>query len=146
MLRCYGCNLPATYVFHRLKSRGYSDSTLLLLFERAHVLANDRTLHTPSVAPTHDEDDAVKLRSRIFLHTKYHPNNPTSSSLQHLFNNTIIRPPGDFHLSTIENLHGKPIALEQMTIAYSRPPNLGNLLSARNLHLTTGPPVLSYRK
>ena len=132
--------------YHRLKARGYNDSRLLPLFQRAYVLANDRTLHTPIISPTFDEDDATLLRSRIFYHTQFHPSNPTSSTLQQIWNNTIIRPPQDFHISTVENHHGKSISLERMTVAYSRPPNLGNILSARNLHLTTGPPVSSYRK
>ena len=132
--------------YHRLKARGYNDSRLLPLFQRAYVLANARSLHTPTTSPTSDEDDATLLRSRIFYHTKFHPSNPTSSTLQQVWNNTIIRPPQDFHISTVENLHGKSISLERMTVAYSRPPNLGNILSARNLHLTTGPPVSSYRK
>ena len=132
--------------YHRLVARGYTAKKLLPLFDRAHRLAEDRVLHTPIVTPLFDEDDASLLRSRIFYHTKYHPNNPTSSTLQTIWNSTIIRPPGDFHISTVENLHGHPIEIERMTVAYSRPPNLGNLLSARNLHLTTGLPVSSYRK
>ena len=32
-----------------------------------------------------------------------------------------------------------------MTVAYSRPPNLGNLLSLRNINSFNGPPASSYQ-
>ena len=57
-----------------------------------------------------------------------------------------MQPSADYHLSKCEHNSGHPIELTTMTVAYSRPMNLGNLLSSRNLHLTTAPPVSSYRK
>ena len=38
------------------------------------------------------------------------------------------------------------VEVEQMTVAYSPPRNLGNIISPRNLHLSSGLPVSSYRK
>ena len=127
--------------FDRLLRRGYSSSLLLPLFRRADELATTSL----SVKPT-ELTDEERLKNQIFLHMEYHPNSIRPSELQNFWKQNILAPPSDAHLSTIENKHGHPIELQQMTIAYSRPPNLGNLLSSRNLHNSTGPPVSSYRK
>ena len=125
----------------RLRARGYPDSILLPLFQRAHIIPLEQR---PYKYKTVDEDEALKIR--IFFHTEYHPNNPKSYELQQIWQDTILQPSDDVHISEVLNNFGHPVELQQMTVAYSRPMNLGNLLSARNLHLTTGPPVSSYRK
>ena len=130
------------HFFDRLLRRGYSPRNLLPLFHRADELRllppkNDK------LAMTSEND---RLKSEIFLHMEYHPNSIKSSELQNFWKLTMMSPPSGAHLSTVENRHGQPIELRKMTIAYSRPPNLGNLLSSRNLHTSSGPPVSSYRK
>ena len=45
------------------------------------------------------------------------------------------------NLTSIPKNEGDPIPIERMTVAYSQPYNLGNLLSYRNLDDSTGPPV-----
>ena len=57
-----------------------------------------------------------------------------------------MKPANAPHLSLVTNLHDYEIEIEQMTVAYSRARNLGNLLTSRNLHLSSGLPVSSYRK
>ena len=141
------CSNPADVMalsqlfFNRLIRRGYSPNILLPLFKRADVLASSSSSHDlDTLSP--DE----KLKSQIFFHIEYHPNSVTSSELQSLWKNTVILPSHEPHFNQVENLHGHQIEVKQMTIAYSRPPNLGNLLSSRNLHRSNGPPVSSYRK
>ena len=129
--------------YKRLIARGHNKETLVPLFQRAHekyspLLTNTR-LHTPPL-----NDDAL-LDTRIFLHTKYHPTNPTSSTLQKIWRDTVLHPPTKTPLHLVKNLHSHCLELNQMTVAYSRHQNLGNLLSYRNLHLNTGPPVSSYQ-
>jgi len=125
----------------RLRARGYHDSILLPLFERAYVISLEDRPYKYKVT---SEENALK--TRIFFHCEYHPNNPKTFELQQLWQDYIMQPSADYHLSKCENNSGHPIELTTMTVAYSRPMNLGNLLSSRNLHLTTGPPVSSYRK
>ena len=91
-----------------------------------------------------DEEEA--LETHIFFYTEYHTNNPKSFKLQQLWKNMVVQPTGDTHITAVCKNHDHALECTQMIVAYSRPRNLGNLLSARNLHLTTGPPVLSYRK
>ena len=140
------CSDSADKTFHlrqfmaRLLARGYSHSVLRPLFIRARHLA----LNPPAVTPTIDE--AEDSKRRIFFHLEYHPDSPKSKELQSVWNNTVINHPQSAHLSLVENNEGMIVEVEQMTVAYSRPRNLGNLLSPRNLHLSNGLPVSSYRK
>ena len=128
--------------YRRLTARGHNKETLVPLFTRAHEkYSHLRT--SPQLYPLLNDDDM--LDTRIFLHTKYHPSNPTSSTLQRIWNSTILLPPTEDPLHHVENKHGHEIELTKMTVAYSRHQNLINLLSYRNLHLAKGPPVSSYR-
>ena len=125
----------------RLRARGYRDGVLLPLFHRAHIIMLEDRPYKYKVVDEHEA-----LKTRIFFHCEFHPDNPKAYELQQLWQDHIIQPPDDIHISDVINTHGHPIELQKMTVAYSRPRNLGNLLSSRNLHLTTGPPVSSYRK
>ena len=129
------------HFFNRLLRRGYSPNILLPLFKRADALASSPS-HSDAETLSPDE----RLKSQIFFHVEYHPNSMTSSELQLLWKNSVILPFKEPHLNQLENKHGHQIEVNKMTIAYSRPPNLGNLLSSRNLHRSNGPPVSSYRK
>ena len=55
-----------------------------------------------------------------------------------------MHPDYEKKLSSITNNEGEPIPIARMNVAYSRPHNLGNLLSYRNLDNSTGPPVSSF--
>ena len=140
------CSDPADKSSHlrqfmtRLLARGYSYSTLHPLFIRARNLA----LNPPAITPISTEVEDNKRR--IFFHLEYHPDSPRSPELQSVWRNTVMHHPLASHLSLVENCAGMPVEVEQMTVAYSRPRNLGNLLSPRNLHLSPGLPVSSYRK
>ncbi len=129
------------YFFNRLLRRGYSPNILLPLFKRADALASS-SFHSDAETLSPDE----RLKSQIFSHVEYHPNSMTSSELQLLWKNSVILPFKEPHLNQLQSKHGHQIEVNKMTIAYSRPPNLGNLLSSRNLHRSNGPPVSSYRK
>ncbi len=83
-------------------------------------------------------------RQRVFLHLPYHPANPSSKSIQKLWNNCVAIPKGQPPLHGMTNNQGYDIPIEHLTIAWHRPPNLGNLLSYRKLDKCTGLNVLSY--
>ena len=129
--------------FSRLRARGYSTTTLLPLFERAHLLSIT-PLAAPIVETPSDDDDEMKRK--IFFHLQYHPDSPNSCELQEAWKRTIMQPSSAAYLPTVHNNNGHNIELQQMPVAYSRARNIGNLLSSRNLHHSTGPPVSSYRK
>ena len=122
--------------FRRLLRRGYNHTTLLPLFRRASDLHNNPRPFSDNKDVPHD--------TRMFFHLRYNPRNPPSAKLQRGFSSYIMHPPYEKHLTTIKNAEGHAIPIERMTVAYSRPHNLGNLLSYRKLDDSTGPPVSSF--
>ena len=56
----------------------------------------------------------------------------------------MFEPKGEEKLSDVRNIDDQRIGLERMIVAYSRTPNLGNLLSYRNLEKIRGRPVSSF--
>ena len=120
--------------YARLIARGYKPKDLLPKFARALELANTPSLPKPP---------ATMDPTRIFFHLEYHPYNPPSFHLQELWKRHIFHPPYEKQLTSVVNNNGNELEIEKMIIAYSRPRNLGNLLSYRNLHTSNGPPVSS---
>ena len=123
--------------YRRLLRRGYNSTTLIPLFRRA------RDLSTTSKS-TAAANKVSPLDSRIFFHLRYNPYNPPSSKLQKGFSSYIMHPRYEKHLTSITNTDGHNIPIERMTVAYSRPHNLGNLLSYRKIDKSNGPPVSSF--
>mmetsp|Transcript_4359 Transcript_4359/g.9463 ORF Transcript_4359/g.9463 Transcript_4359/m.9463 type:complete len:207 (-) Transcript_4359:274-894(-) len=126
-------------LYHRLLVRGHSSTSLLPLFQRAAVL--HREWLTRHVA---DRGSSTNLRETMFFHLQYHPGDPPSRDLQIIFRDRISAPPYGRPLALVRNKSGFPIRINRMIVAYSRPRNLGNLLSSRVLDERNGPLVSSY--
>ena len=122
--------------YKRLLVRGYKPDILRPLFAKAAAKAE---AYTGPLARTSDD-----MGNHIFLHLKYHPDDPKSYKLQQLYTTHVGRPRYCHPLATVRNHTRDPIGISRMIIAYSRPPNLGNLLSYRKIDTTNGPPVSSY--
>lgn len=119
-------------LFHqRLIARGHNSSTtlplLLKAIQKAEAIRD--TTHSPSTSTSKDDD----TRSQLFFHLPYHPANPPSSHIQHLWRTLVATPPNEPPLTELTNKWGQKINIKQLTIAYSRAPNIGNLLSCRIL-------------
>ena len=125
--------------YSRLLRRGYKPDILAPLFEQAMTKAAayqpGRTSPTPTGSP---------LNNQIFLHLPFHPQNPPSFKLQSAFREHVLAPRYKHPLPTVRNRSQHPINVGRMVIAYSRPRNIGDLLSYRRLSEHHGPPVLSY--
>lgn len=118
-------------LYNRLRARGYKATQLTPIFCRAINATNDRP-------------KALKAKeSKIFLHVRYHPDGPPAHKLQKAWCNCVAAPQYGKPLAAIRNQDGKPIGEHRLVIAYSRNPNLGNLLSSRRMD-KHGPPVSSY--
>lgn len=118
--------------FRRLRRRGFRRSKLLQLFQKA-------LSYTMSTRPS-----ASAPGSSVFLHVPYHPSNPPSHKLQHLWKTVAFQPPGRPALNAIPNFNGSLTPIDRLIVAYSRPHNLGNLLSYRKIDHWDGPPVSSF--
>jgi hypothetical protein len=125
--------------FHHLQCRGYPASTLRPMFNKA--IARLTTAHGTS-EPT--DDQRRKLRRCLFFHLRYHPQNPKSHAIQHAWRTHIAEPQYSRPLAQVKNYAKAPLGIDRLIVAYSRPLNLGNILSYRKLKDTDGPPVSSF--
>ena len=125
--------------FLRLRSRGYLPSQLLPLFNRDINLACTKPM--PSTQNKHlAKQRALKLQAirnsmtlnnTAILHIPYHPKDPISWQIQRLFRSLFLTNFTSF------------VGFERLTISYSRPKNLGEILSCRRIDSFTCPPVSS---
>jgi hypothetical protein len=112
--------------YQRLLARGYKSTQIRPLFLKARQNAIQQ------------KEPKQQDKGTVFLHIPYHPNNPSSQQVQSIWKEQMLQPRYRQHLQTLTGVN-------RLVIAYSRPRNLGNLLSARNLNTHDGPPVSSYR-
>ena len=79
--------------YDRLLLRGHTSSTLLPLFKKA--LANARKFLTTSVEERMARKQAKQeeAKRQLYFHVNYHPQGPTGSDVQTLFNDTFLNPP-----------------------------------------------------
>ena len=127
--------------YQRLRARGYLPSYLKDLFQRAFSLAKTKPM--PSTKNKIRERERAQLNNNSFnngknedntaiLHIPFHPKGPCSSQIQKIFR--------DKFLGKDKTVAG----LAKLTIANSRPRNLGEMLSYRRIENFDGPPVSSY--
>ena len=125
--------------FKRLLDRGYTFSQLAPLFLAAETQGKLRaeTRHAQLENPQTDPPRTPGNSSiqQTFFHSQYHPSNPPSREIQRLWRTHILSPPGRPHLNQLRNHEGYPITINKLVVAFSRAPNLGNLLSCRKLHV-----------
>jgi hypothetical protein len=132
--------------FYRLLDQGYQSSQLTPLFQQAMDNAKNYLRRTAlDHVRVKSTKDTVHYR-RIFLHLPYHPANLSSKSIQKLWREVVATPNGQTPLHCLTNQQGYNVPTEQLTTAWHRPPNLGNLLSYRKLENCTGLKVSSFIK
>jgi hypothetical protein len=125
--------------FKRLLDRGYSLSQLAPLFLAAETQGRQR-IETARALQRHPQTTQSQSRdsncsTQTFFHLQYHPSNPPARGIQQLWRTHIMSPPERPHLNQLTNHDGYPITINKLTVAFSRAPNLGNLLSCRKLHV-----------
>ena len=125
-------------MFKHLLARGYTGKALEPLFRGAiaKVTAAAPAAATPAATLTN--------AAPVFFHLRYHPQDPPSPAIQKLWRDLVSQPPYGMPLSRVQNHQGTRVGLDRLIVAYSRPLNLGNLLSYRKLDTGSGPPVSSY--
>jgi hypothetical protein len=122
-------------LFLRLCNRGHSAATLRPLFTNAIKKAH---ANKPAITDPYDDE------KRCYLHLDYHPNDPSSTVIQKIFRNTMLRPHGEPALPKLRSMKGYRLETNRMVIAYHRPYNLKNLLFPRILREPDDKPVSSF--
>ena len=137
--------------FNRLLDRGYSLPTLVPIFlnaenkartRRAQQLLLQQNLHTGPEIDSRCTALSVHTPSSlndksVCLHLRYHPANPPSRTIQALWRRHVLTPPGETPLFDLKNRAGFSVDVRRLIIAYSRAPNLGNILSCRKIKANT---------
>ena len=130
--------------FRRLLRRGYSKDYLIPLFTKATENAKKHLRRTAAHLKAMEDAKLLKGYRRVFFHLQYHPNDPDSRIIQQTWKETILQPAGKDHINQVKNLEDQRIPIDQLTIAYSRPPNFGNMFSVRKFNKKRGPNVSSF--
>ena len=127
-------------LLRHLQARGYQPRVLNRLMREAYAkYLRASNTPSPNPAPTTPPED-WKPSPGLFLHLPYHPSDAPSREIQRIFTDVMSSPPGEPPLAQLRNRQGMPFETSRLIIAYSRPPNLGNLLSPRKLRsLGTAP-------
>ena len=130
--------------YQRLLARGYQPQLVKPLLKAAIARATQQP--GPIKAKKQQHQYAI-------LHLPYHPQNPPSWQIQRAWRDTISLPHHhpESPLSQLRIPYSGNIkegrfrmGFDRLIIAYSRAPNLGNLLSYRRLPSTNGPPASSF--
>jgi hypothetical protein len=125
--------------YRRLLRRGYSKEQLTPLFNKAIVNTHQHFCRTTQELKLLQDRKLVQG-----FHLQYHPNDPDSRTIQQIWREQVLEPTGHQRLNQIRNHENQRIPIDQLTIAYSRPPNFGNLFSVRKFHKKRGPNVSSF--
>jgi hypothetical protein len=107
---------------------------LIPLFVKARANAKSYLAYSERGHALVLEERKYAAKRKVFFYIKYHPQDPSSQEIQRLWWQHVANPPGRFPLATVENYQGAPVPIDQLTIAYSRHPNLWNIMSVRKLH------------
>jgi hypothetical protein len=129
--------------WNRLLARGYTAVNITTLFSKG--IDNARNFIDPTTTAI-----AKEYVPNLFLHLRYHPQDPAPEVLQRAWKDTMALPRNSQSLATLpvcsrDTGKNVPFGIDRLIISYHRPSNLGNLLSYRKLATTTGPPVSSFR-
>ena len=106
----------AELLFRRHVARGWSKAIM-----KEYILSADMKLRNPTPKPATPTNDA-----RLFLHTEYHPNDLPKHELRTLYN---------VHC---KDVFESTLGIDQVTVAYSRPKNIKDMVTKAKLHQAEG--------
>lgn len=131
-------------MLQHLLARGYKAPDLLPIFRKAigKALAVAAALNSDASATQPVAEPSPNL---VFFHLRYHPDGPKSSAIQQAWRETVSHPPNRPTLESLSNHLDQPFGPSRMVVAFSRPLNLGNMLSCRKVP-PSGPPVSSFKE
>ena len=124
--------------YSHLRDRGYKQQHLISLLDKAIVTANNFLKRSPWKIEKLKREKAANSKRRVAFHLKFHPNDPSSTTLQNLFRKCLFSPEDEAPLKSLKNFDDIPIPLDGAVIAYHRYHNLCNLLSYRKIDKTPG--------
>ena len=115
-------------LFKRHVTQGWDQVVLKQVFEKA--LAKLKTT-LATIPPTCDPSPR-NSQERLFFHIQYHPNNIPRKNIRKLY------------VEECEKILRDKLDVNQLTIAYSRPNTIGNIVAKAKLYQETGKEVSKY--
>ena len=110
-------------LYRRLIDRGWERAVIRsLILEACHTV--QRKAQSQAAPPT--QPSTASLENRLFIHLRYHPDDIPRRRVQELYQE---------HCG---ELLSRELRIERPTIAYSRPKNLGDLITKAKLHQAPG--------
>ena len=129
--------------FERLRARGHTPEQLRPLFHRAETNAQAYINRSPEEKERQRREKWVDSRNQVYFHLQYHPEDPPSSEIQKIWREYVSHPTDESPLAELENYDNVKVGLSKLVVAYSRPLNLQNRFSVRDIH-GRGKPVSEY--
>ena len=127
-------NMNISQFFDRLVARGHNPTTLLPLFRKAEENASAYLSRSPSEHELVRKQKWIDSRNQVYFHLQFHPEGPPASEIQALWRDIVSHPPGEEPLSELKNSEDVSIGISKLVVAYSRPLNLGNRFTVRDIH------------
>ena len=120
--------------FHRLLARGHTQEALGPLFDKAEANALAYMQLSQEERERLRSQKSLDAHNQVFLHLQYHPNDPQSRDIQRIWREQILQPEGETPLPEMENVTGDRVGINKLVVAYSRPLNLKNRFSVRDIN------------
>ncbi|KAL3796723.1 hypothetical protein ACHAWO_003198 [Cyclotella atomus] len=119
--------------FNRLLARGHTQESIGPLFDKAEANAQAYMRLTTTEKEKLKQQKETNAQNQVFLHLKFHPSDPQSREIQRIWREQVLQPEGETPLPEMENIDGVQVGLNKLVIAYSRPLNLKNRFSVRDI-------------
>ena len=119
--------------FQQLLARGHQQSDLIPLFTRAIENAKNYMTQTAEDKALNKLRKEEEARQQVYFHLQFHPEDPAAREIQELWRGLVSHPPGEPPLAEMKNRGGAAVGIDRLVIAYSRPLNLRNKFSVRDI-------------
>ena len=119
--------------FHRLLPRGHTQEALGPIFDKAEKNAEAYLQLSPEERGGPKLQKPRDAHNQVFLHLQYHPFDPQSREIQRIWREEILHPDEDTPLPEMENNKGYKVGINKLVVAYSRPLNLKNRFTVRDI-------------
>ena len=127
-----------------LRDRGFQPKVITHSLQKAISNATSFLHKSKSQLGKAKASKSTATRRKLILHLQYHPNDPPAATIQKVLEKSLFNPKDGLPLNQLTNFEGDRIQVDGMLIAYSRAPNIGNLLSYRKINKRLGPKVSSF--
>ena len=132
-------------LYNRLLTRGYDKEVLIQLFDEVATKIDEKPMAKVEIA-TKNEEKIADEGKQIFYHMQYHPKSVSRQHIQQAYTDTCDKVDnlGESFQCTYNALNDGYMKIKKLTVAYSRPKNLRDILSPSRLEEFDGCRVTNF--